>query len=55
MPRGDGTGPPGGGRAGMGRGIGRGGGGSGRMGGNQPGAPAGNASVRIAESVYPIK
>jgi hypothetical protein len=38
MPRGDGTGPPGGGGAGMGRGIGRGGGGSGRMGGNRPGA-----------------
>ena len=42
MPRGDGTGPPGGGGAGSGRGIGRGGGGAGRMGGNRPGAgPAG--------------
>jgi hypothetical protein len=38
MPRGDGTGPPGGGGAGRGRGIGRGGSGSGRMGGNRPGA-----------------
>ncbi len=38
MPRGDGTGPPGGGGPGSGRGIGRGGGGAGRMGGNQPGA-----------------
>jgi len=38
MPRGDGTGPPGGGGVGKGRGIGRGGGGGGRMGGNQPGA-----------------
>lgn len=41
MPRGDGTGPPGGGGLGAGRGMGRGGG-KGRMGGNRPGAgPAG--------------
>jgi hypothetical protein len=33
MPRGDGTGPPGGGGAGAGGGRGRGGGGRGRMGG----------------------
>ena len=38
MPRGDGTGPPGGSGPGTGRGIGRGGGGGGRMGGNRPGA-----------------
>ena len=38
MPRGDGTGPPGGGETGSGRGIGKGGGGAGRMGGNRPGA-----------------
>jgi hypothetical protein len=45
MPRGDGTGPPGGGdpRAGRGRGIGRGGRGLGRMGGTRAGAgPAGS-------------
>lgn len=38
MPRGDGTGPPGGGRPGSGRGVGRGSGGAGRMSGDQPGA-----------------
>ena len=44
MPRGDGTGPPGGGGRGAGRGMGGGiGGGMGRMGGNRPGAgPTGN-------------
>ncbi len=49
MPRGDGTGPPGGGGpgtgrgGGRGRGTGRGAGGRGRMGGTQPGAgPAGS-------------
>lgn len=43
MPRGDGTGPPGGSGPGTGRGRGRGGGGSGRMSGNRPGAgPSGN-------------
>jgi len=38
MPRGDGTGPLGGGGTGSGRGFGKGGGGAGRMGGNRPGA-----------------
>jgi len=43
MPRGNGTGPPGGGGPGTGRGIGRGGGGSGRMGGTRSGAgPSGS-------------
>jgi hypothetical protein len=45
MPRGDGTGPPGGGRAGRGRGISRGGGGGGRMGGTRPGAGPGGGCV----------
>jgi len=38
MPRGDGTGPPGGGGAGRGGGLGRSGVRGGRMGGNRPGA-----------------
>ena len=43
MPRGDGTGPPGGGGLGTGRGVGQGGQGKGRMGGTRPGAgPSGN-------------
>ena len=43
MPRGDGTGPPGGSGPGTGRGFGRGSRGAGRMGGNRPGAgPSGN-------------
>jgi len=43
MPRGDGTGPPGGGGPGTGRGVGQGGQGKGRMGGTRPGAgPSGN-------------
>jgi len=43
MPRGDGTGPPGGGGPGTGRGVGQGGQGKGRMGGTHPGAgPSGN-------------
>ena len=45
MPRGDGTGPPGGGGSGSGRGIGRGGGGAGRMGGNRPGAGPGGDCI----------
>jgi len=47
MPRGDGTGPPGGGGPGTGRGMGRGGGGrgGGRMGGNRPGAGSGGECV----------
>ncbi len=38
MPRGDGTGPPGGGGPGTGRGMGRGRGRAGRMGGTRAGA-----------------
>jgi hypothetical protein len=41
MPRGDGTGPPGGSGPGTGRGIGRGDRGTGRTGGNRPGAGPG--------------
>jgi hypothetical protein len=54
MPRGDGTGPPGGGGAGQGRGIGRGGSGSRRMGGTRPGSgPSGecvcpNCGARVS-------
>ncbi len=43
MPRGDGTGPPGGGGPGTGRGMG--GGGRGRMGGTRPGAGPGGECV----------
>ncbi len=43
MPRGNGTGPPGGGGSGTGGGIGQGGKGRGRMGGTRPGAgPSGS-------------
>ncbi len=47
MPRGDGTGPFGGGGPGSGRGggMGRGGFGRGRMGGNRPGAGAGGTCI----------
>ncbi|MDD5590335.1 MAG: hypothetical protein PHY18_00175 [Dehalococcoidales bacterium] len=45
MPRGDRTGPPGGGGPGSGRGIGRGGGGGGRMGGSRPGAGPGGDCI----------
>ncbi len=45
MPRGDGTGPPGGGGPGSGGGIGRGGGGRGRMEGTRPGAGPGGECV----------
>jgi len=38
MPKGDGSGPPGGGGSGSGRGMGKGQGGKGRMGGNRAGA-----------------
>jgi len=51
MPRGDGTGPPGGGRAGMGRGIGRGGSGGGRMGAISP-EPA-QVAIASARDVEP--
>ena len=44
MPRGDGTGPPGGGGPGTGRGMG-GSGGRGRMEGNKPGAGPGGECV----------
>ena len=44
MPRGDGTGPPGGGGPGTGRGMG-GEGGGGRMGGTRPGAGPGGECV----------
>jgi len=45
MPRGDRTGPPGGGGAGAGRGIGRGGAGGGRMRGSRPGSGPGGQCV----------
>ena len=46
MPRGDGTGPPGGGGPGTGRGMGTGrGSGRGRMEGNRPGAGPGGECV----------
>ena len=46
MPRGDGTGPPGGGGPGTGGGMGMGaGGGRGRMGGTRPGAGPGGECV----------
>lgn len=48
MPRGDGTGPPGGGGPGTGRGFGKGGGsgrGMGRMGGGRAGAGQGGQCV----------
>lgn len=55
MPRGDGTGPPGGGGRGTGRGLGRGGGrGKGRMGGTQAGAgPGGNCVCPNCGTVAP--
>jgi len=54
MPRGDGTGPPGGSGPGTGRGIGRGGGGGGRMGGNRPGAgPSGECVCPSCGSIMP--
>ncbi len=45
MPRGDGTGPPGGGGPRTGRGTGVGGAGRGRMGGTRPGAGPGGGCV----------
>jgi len=45
MPRGDGTGPPGGSGPGSGRGLGRGGTGQGRMKGNRAGAGSGGKCV----------
>ena len=45
MPRGDGTGPPGGSGPGARRGLGRGSGGAGRMGGNRPGTGPGGSCV----------
>ena len=45
MPRGDGTGPPGGSGPGTGRGIGQGGRGAGRMSGNRPGVGSSGSCV----------
>ena len=53
MPRGDGTGPLGGGGPGTGRGTGRGGG-RGRMGGTKPGAgPAGECVCPSCDTTIP--
>ncbi|PIP05069.1 MAG: hypothetical protein CO012_09300 [Syntrophobacterales bacterium CG_4_8_14_3_um_filter_49_14] len=54
MPRGDGTGPPGGGGPGTGRGMGRGGRGAGRMGGTRPGAgPSGECTCPKCGATVP--